>query len=179
MRHVATLTAGALVGESALLSQGERRNATVLSTEECVVLVLDRKSFRELDSATLYLIAENTRYSAACNKEPKHRTDADMELLSMRTAHLQQHFTRAVHTELCRWMRYRKLGPGEVLVSEGSAASCLYVIISGSADSISHAMCAATMEEDQTSEVLSAGQHVCRDRPRGSAFALSLTPHTA
>jgi CRP-like cAMP-binding protein len=60
--------AGALVGEIALLNDGEKRNATVRARELCSLLVLDQRTFRELDHACLAIIKENAVYSAACSK---------------------------------------------------------------------------------------------------------------
>ena len=71
---MATLGQGSLVGEIALLRDGEKRMATVRTAEPSVLLILDKKSFRELDSETLALISENAKYNKACTREPSART---------------------------------------------------------------------------------------------------------
>jgi CRP-like cAMP-binding protein len=133
MRHVATLREGALFGEIALLRDGDKRNATVRADTPCVVLELDKTSFRELDKETLTLIAEDARYSAACTRPPTQRTPNDLRTLQQRTQSLARRFSHDAHLELCRVMRYRKCASGEMIVRKGTPATCLHVLISGSA----------------------------------------------
>lgn len=135
MRHVVTLKPGAIVGEIALFKDGVKRMATVRTSDPVEVLILDKKSFLDLDRATLNIISENARYNAACTKEPNQRTRDDLQILQQRTAHLSHiaALSNDVHLELCRVMRYRKVGENAILVRKGMPALCLYVIISGSA----------------------------------------------
>lgn len=59
-----------------------------------------------------------------------------MQILQQRTAHLSHlaALSTDVHIELCRVMRYRKVNEGTMLVRKGMPASCLYVLISGGAN---------------------------------------------
>ena len=109
MRHVVTLVMGALVGEIALLSDGEKRMATVRTAEPSVLLILDKKSFRELDSETLALISENAKYNKACTREPSARTADDLRILQARTQLLSVRFGHEAHLHLCGVMRFRKV----------------------------------------------------------------------
>jgi CRP-like cAMP-binding protein len=135
MRHIVTLRPGAIVGEIALFKDGVSRMATVRSSENVELLILDRKSFLDLDKATLNIIAENARYNAACTKEPTQRTRDDLQILQQRTEHLSHlsSLSSDVHLELCRVMRYRKVNENSILVRKGMPAQCLYVLISGTA----------------------------------------------
>lgn len=134
MRHVATLRAGAIVGEIALFKTGEKRMATVRTSDATEILTLDKKSFLDLDRATLNIISENARYNAACTKEPSQRTRDDLQILQSRTAHLSHisALSSEVHAEICRVMRFRQINEGAILVRKGHAAKCLMIIISGS-----------------------------------------------
>ena len=134
-RHIATLGPGALVGEIALLKDGSKRMASVKTVSECDVLTLDKKSFRDLDKATISIISENARYNAACTKEPATRTRDDLTILQQRTAHLSHlaSLSNEVHLELCKVMRYRNVKANTILVRKGHPARSLYVLISGSA----------------------------------------------
>jgi len=133
MRHIVTLRPGAIVGEIALFKDGVKRMATVRTSDNVELLILDKKSFLDLDRATLHIISENARYNAACTKEPHQRTRDDLQILQQRTSHLSHlsSLSTDVHLELCRVMRYRKVNEGSMLVRKGSTATCLYVIISG------------------------------------------------
>jgi len=134
MRHIVTLRPGAIVGEIALFKDGVKRMATVRTSADHVeLLILDKKSFLDLDRATLHIISENARYNAACTKEPHQRTRDDLQILQQRTSHLSHlsSLSSEVHLELCRVMRYRKVNEQSMLVRKGQVASCLYVIISG------------------------------------------------
>ena len=93
------------------------------------------QSFLDLDRATLNIISENARYNAACTKEPAQRTRDDLQMLQQRTAHLSHisSLSAEVQYELCRVMRYSKVNENAILVRKGNPASCLYVLISGSA----------------------------------------------
>lgn len=135
MRHVVTLRPGAIVGEIALFKDGVKRMATVRTADQTELLLLDKKSFLDLDKATLNVIAENARYNAACTKEPNMRTRDDLQILQQRTSHLSHlsALSSDVHLELCRVMRYRKVTENTLLVRKGMAARCLYVLISGTA----------------------------------------------
>ena len=133
MRHVASLGAGTLVGEIALLKDGSKRMATVRTGEHCEILMLDKKSFLDLDSATINIISENARYNAACTKEPGQRTRDDLQTLQQRTdnmSHLAS-LPPDVHLELCRVMRYRNIKGGSILVRKGHPAASLLIVISG------------------------------------------------
>jgi len=134
LRHVATLRVGAIVGEIALFKTGEKRMATVRTADNVEILTLDKKSFLQLDPATLNIISENARYNAACTKEPGQRERADLHILQQRTAHLSElsSLSSEVHLELCRVMRYRQINGNTILVRKGHAATCLMIIISGS-----------------------------------------------
>jgi len=137
VRHVVTLRPGAIVGEIALLpnsdAAGEKRLATVRTSETVEVLILDKSSFLDLDRSTLNIIAENARYNAACTKEPSKRTREDLQILQTRTAHLSHlaALPTDIHLELCRVMRYQKISEHTFLVRKGAPATCLYVLISG------------------------------------------------
>ena len=137
MRHIVTLRPGAIVGEIALFKDGVKRMATVRTADSAELLILDKKSFLDLDRATLNIISENARYNAACTKEPGQRTRDDLQILRQRTAHLSHmsSLSTEVHLELCRVMRYRKVNEHTLLARKGMPASCLIVIISGSAAS--------------------------------------------
>ena len=92
--------------------------SSVRTCEHCDILVLDKKSFRDLDKSTINIISENARYNAACTKEPSQRTRDDLQILQQRTAHLS-HLSKLsfeVHMELCRVMRYRKVNERSMLV---------------------------------------------------------------
>ena len=89
MRHIVTLRPGAIVGEIALFKDGVKRMATVRTSDHVELLILDKKSFLDLDRATLNIISENARYNAACTKEPGQRTRDDLQILQQRTAHPQ------------------------------------------------------------------------------------------
>ena len=52
------------------------------------LLILTKRTFFELDRATLNIISENARYNAACTKAPGQRTRSDLQILQQRTAHL-------------------------------------------------------------------------------------------
>jgi len=133
-RHIVTLRPGAIVGEIALFSDGATRNATVRTLEHAEVLLLDKKSFLDLDQSTLQIIKENAQYNSACTKQPSDRSKADIDILQQRTAHLT-HLARMqpeVHRELCRVMKYRKVLEDTVLCKRGADATCFYVIINGS-----------------------------------------------
>ena len=135
MRHIVTLRPGAIVGEIALFKDGVKRMATVRTSDNVEILILDKKSFLDLDKATLNIISENARYNAACTKEPSQRTRDDLQILQQRTAHLSHlsSLSTDVHLELCRVMRYRKVNENAILVRKGMPAQCLYVLISGAA----------------------------------------------
>ena len=139
MRHVVTLKPGAIVGEIALFQEGVVRMATVRASEQSEVLILDKKSFLELDRQTLNSIAENARYNAACTKEPSQRGREDLQILQQRTMHLSHmsKLSTEVQTELCRVMRYRKVNEGVILVRRHSKATCFYIIISGTINTYS------------------------------------------
>ena len=128
LRHVVTLQPGAIVGEIALVGGGEsKRTATVRPAAGCdsvEVLLLDKKSFLDLDPSTLSIIGEEARYRTACTKNPDERTHADMEMLMKRTAHLHSLASREerVHYELCRHMVYRKLPADTLLVAKKASA---------------------------------------------------------
>jgi len=111
----------------------------VRTSDNVELMLLDKKSFLDLDRSTLNIIAENARYNAACTKEPGQRTRDDLQILQQRTAHLSHlaALSTDVHIELCRVMRYRKVNEGTMLVRKGLPASCLYVLISGSASTYS------------------------------------------
>jgi CRP-like cAMP-binding protein len=105
--------------------------ATVRTAEPSTLLILDKKSFRELDRKTLHLIADTARYNTACTRDPGKRTAADLMVLQSRTSSLSQRFQHAAHLELCKVMVYRKMGEGEMIVRRGATAGKLYVLISG------------------------------------------------
>ena len=140
-RFITTLPAGALVGEAGLLSATGRRNATVRASGRpgrdapIDVLVLSKDSFLELDEATLNDIRETAQYNSACSMEPIRRTEADLDLLQRRTAHLDycKQLPAIAHRELCRVMRYRKIAPETTLIEKGSPTSKMYVVYSGQA----------------------------------------------
>ena len=133
MRHIVTLRPGAIVGEIALFKDGVKRMATVRTSDNVDLLILDKKSFLDLDRATLTIISENARYNAACTKEPHQRTRDDLQILQQRTSHLSHlsSLSSDVQLELCRVMRYRKVNEASMLVRKGMPAQCLYVLISG------------------------------------------------
>lgn len=89
LRRVATLGPGALVGEAALLTDGVRRNATILargvSTE---LFALAKTDFLALDSAALARARDDAEFDAACSKRPANRTDADVAVLLSRVSRL-------------------------------------------------------------------------------------------
>lgn len=134
MRHIVTLRPGSLVGEIALLTDGTQRMATVRTADHVELLMLDKKSFLDLDKTTLNIISENARYNAACTKEPEQRGNDDLHILQSRTSHMTflSALSSDVHRELCRVMRYRKVSENAILVRKGMPAECLYVLISGS-----------------------------------------------
>ena len=145
-RFVTQLPTGTLVGEAGLLSETGLRNATVRATgvkgktlgvesRPCEVLVLSKESFLELDEATLEDIRDTAEYNSACNKEPHVRTEADLELLRRRTAHLDycKQLPPFAQHELCRVMRFRKFEAGGSLYERGGPATKMFVIISGTA----------------------------------------------
>ena len=55
--------------------------------------------------------------------------------MQRRTAHLEyiKELPPLVHRELCRVMKYKKLGANTALFEKGDVAACMYVIISGAA----------------------------------------------
>tara|TARA_B110001452_G_scaffold140527_1_gene116854 strand:+ start:121 stop:3405 length:3285 start_codon:yes stop_codon:yes gene_type:complete len=140
-RFITRLPAGALVGEAGLLSETGRRNATVRAAgtpgldKPVEVLQLSKQSFLDLDDETLRSIRETTAYNTACTKEPHLRTEEELDLLQRRTAHLEyiKELPPLVHRELCRVMKYKKLGANTPLFEKGDVAACMYVIISGAA----------------------------------------------
>jgi len=140
MRHVVTLHPGAIVGEIALFQDGVKRMATVRASGHVEVLVLEKRTFLDLDRSTLNLIAENARYNAACTKEPGQRGRDDLQILQQRTAHLSHlsALSSDVHIELCRVMRYRKVNEATMLVRKGMPASCLYILMAGAASLFSN-----------------------------------------
>lgn len=129
MRTVATLGAGTLVGEIALLAEGEKRNATVRAAEGCELLVLDRKSFRDLDRDTLQLISANAKYSVACAKAPAKRTPDDVDILKQRTPSLARRFNPTVHQAFCKSSAFLAIEAACFLVAAAGAhvewARCL------------------------------------------------------
>ena len=132
-RHIVTLQPGTIAGEVALLHEGSKRMATVRTSENAELLILDKKSFLDLDRATLNIIGENARYNAACTREPSQRTRDDLQILKERTAHLSHlsSLSPEVHMELCRVMRYRKVDARTILVRAGMPATCLSITIAG------------------------------------------------
>ena len=135
MRHIVTLKPGAIVGEIALFRDGAKRMSTVRTVEPTEILKLDKKTFLDLDQATLNIIAENARYNAACTKEPSERTSEDLGILRQRIGTLPNisQLSQEVQLELCRVMSYRSVNENSLLVRKNDPADCLYVIISGSA----------------------------------------------
>ena len=177
MRHVVTLRPGAIVGEIALFRDDVKRMATVRTTDHAEILMLDKKSFLDLDRATLNIISENARYNAACTKEPNQRTRTDLQILQERTAHLAMisALSADVHLELCRVMRYRKVSENSILVRKGMPALCLYVIISGSANThISEPRAGAATRK--WSMLSAAGGQVKKKNPKADAYA-QMKPH--
>lgn len=134
LRVIVTLQPGSIVGEIALFQEGARRMATVRASEHVDLLVLDKQSFLQLDKATLTNIYEDARYSAACAKKASDRTREDLRVLQQQTAALTlfSNLEEALHLELCRVMKYRKVGEGVILVRKGMPVDHLLVIISGS-----------------------------------------------
>ena len=132
IRHVATLGAGALVGELALLGESETRIATVRAATDCHLLALNRSTFQEFDRQTLDLITERAAYNAACIREPAMRSDGDLASLVERTQALTVRFGRTAHRELCRRMVFRRVSAGELLVRRGAPAATLFILLSGS-----------------------------------------------
>ena len=137
LRHVVTLQPGAIVGEIALVAGvGARRNATVRAARcDLVVelLILDKRSFLDLDPSTLQTISDEARYRTACTRTPEMRDQRDLAVLMSRTAHLTALSGRSaqVHYELCRSMVYRELPADQLLVRKGAAVKSFFVLMSG------------------------------------------------
>ena len=137
MRLVVTLSAGNMVGEIALISgDNAKRNATVCARSDVEVLILDKKSFLDLDPSTLTTISAEAKYRIACSKHPGERTHADVSVLMARTAHLRTLSGRSprVHYELCRQMVYRKVPADRLLVRKNAPTTAFYIVMSGTAN---------------------------------------------
>jgi CRP-like cAMP-binding protein len=108
MRHVATLSEGALLGEIALLSSQPdcKRTATVRAAEPAVILILDKKSFLELGQSTLHLIRESARCTGGIRTWHTRRTRRHAELHAHERARARARrrlsaATHAAHTHPC------------------------------------------------------------------------------
>ena len=110
---------------------------TVTTTRTVIaqVLILDKKTFYDLDDSTIDIIRELSNYNKACTKAPEARTSFDVDALFKRLSFLVQKMsiTPELLRELCRGMKYRKLNKGHTLVHKGVCASEFYVILSGTA----------------------------------------------
>lgn len=113
LRHVATLPAGALVGETALLEEGLTRNATVIAMD-AELLVLDKADFLQLDESTLHQIKLESNFNAACTRAQEQRTEADVDALVEVTARLPIFgaLRGEAHRELCRQLVYMNVAAG-------------------------------------------------------------------
>ena len=77
MRHIVTLRPGAIVGEIALFKDGVKRMATVRSSEHVELMILDKRSFLDLDRATLNSAPATFSTQVVAHHYPNPNPDPD------------------------------------------------------------------------------------------------------
>lgn len=118
LRQVAVLQAGTLVGETALLFPGQKRNATIIS-HGAEVLLLTKRDFLSLDEATLQNIRLNSSFTAACSMKPEHRETTHIDALVEKTQSLDffKRMDDGAHRDLCKRLLYLKVEPGARIIA--------------------------------------------------------------
>ncbi len=128
---VTNLLAGDTFGEESL-SNGDQRNATIITCQPTELIVVDRELFQKISN--LHIVYAPNACMDILKSSPEKRTKPQIQRLQKFSKQIRffSQIPDCMRERICGEMRYELIPAGEAVVHEGGYGNCLFVILSGS-----------------------------------------------